>query len=91
MFWLYQIFCSENVIYIGVSSNIHHRIHQHLRGRGAQATRKYKPLTYKLLALFGTSEDAKQAERKLVLLLKNSNKFKLVFGSGYTITTENGG
>ena len=46
---IYKVNCENGKKYIGKTTDIERRIHQHIKGNGAKVTQKFKPKTYEII------------------------------------------
>lgn len=60
---IYAVECDNGSVYIGMASDLEARWEQHRQGRGAQWTRRYKPVRFLKLETVGTIKEAMQRER----------------------------
>lgn len=80
---VYVLELEHGFIYVGQSTDVQRRVSQHMRGKGAQFTKRYKP-TGVLLKRLGTIDGAGDSgERQEVLLQMRKNGMHKVRGWKY--------
>lgn len=69
MHYLYVLKCEEDSFYIGVTTNVNRRFRQHESGKGANFTRRRKPLSIHKVARLGvmTLREAEKYEDACVI------------------------
>ena len=63
--YVYAIECSNNSVYIGQTEDLQNRWKQHLSGKGAEWTKKYKPIRLFYCEKLDSLKDALLRERAL--------------------------
>ena len=43
-YYAYVLLCSDGSLYKGFTNNLEYRFHQHITGKGAEYTKKHRPL-----------------------------------------------
>lgn len=62
---MYILQCSDGSYYVGSTVNLHARFEQHITGRGAEYTKRRRPLTLVYAAEFESVADAFAMEKKV--------------------------
>ena len=65
LFFSYAILCDDDSIYIGQTDDLKARYYQHVNGKGAEHTKKHKPVELVHYEEFPTREDAVAREKEL--------------------------
>lgn len=64
IYFAYAILCENNSIYIGQTKDLRQRYSEHLGGRGADHTKKFKPVELTYYEDFTTREEAVAKEKE---------------------------
>ncbi|WP_117156707.1 GIY-YIG nuclease family protein [Paraliobacillus quinghaiensis] len=67
---VYVLECSDGTLYTGYTNNLKKRIAKHEAGKGAKYTRGRGPFQLKYHQVYGTKQEAMQAEYRLKQLKK---------------------
>ena len=60
--WLYILQCGDGTLYVGISTNVEHRLNKHQTGQGAKYTRGRGELKLLHQEKVGTKSDATKRE-----------------------------
>ena|GEM_PF-3697062 len=66
-FFAYVLYCSDGSLYKGFTNNLKRRYEEHTTGKGADHTRKYKPLYVYQYEVFNSEEEALKREKFFTL------------------------
>lgn len=79
MYYLYILFCDDNTMYTGITTDVKRRFKEHCEGRakGSKYTKVHKPQGVAYSVLIGSRAEASSFEYK-VKHLKKDDKIKLI-------------
>ena len=65
MGFVYMLRCSDGSYYVGSTRNLHTRVEQHIAGKGAEYTKRRRPVELVFAAEFESIADAFALEKKI--------------------------
>lgn len=65
LWFVYAIECENSSVYIGQTKDVINRWHQHLSGKGAEWTKKYKPVRLFYIEYLCSLKEAMSREKEL--------------------------
>ena len=63
MFYTYVLLCDNGAYYKGFTDNLERRYRQHSEGKGAEYTKKHKPVKIAYYETFETEQEAVEREK----------------------------
>jgi len=63
MFYTYVLLCDNGAYYKGFTDNLERRYQQHSEGKGAEYTKKHKPVKIAYYETFETEQEAVEREK----------------------------
>lgn len=81
--FVYRINCRNNVVYIGITGNIKHRMELHFEGRGGRVTETHKPISIEIVSLIRGKKYAELFETEHVIRLRAQGV--RAYGGGYSL------
>jgi predicted GIY-YIG superfamily endonuclease len=81
---VYALELEDGCFYVGMTSQLKHRLRKHFAGQGASFTRLHRPLAVLELHQAATESEAKSMEKELTTSLKALHGHASVRGYGHT-------